>query len=207
MTLFPIKDLRSIIHYLELQIERNRQARIIYLTQTAYIDRILEETGIQNCRPASIFMDPKLQLQGATEDSEIIDQETYARRVGQLLHLAVQSRPDIAQAIARLAQFNTKPDKACWGTLKHLLRYLGGTRTKGIIFGLRPNPTTTSEENSHIQKYSDSNWAGDVHTGKSTTGYLFMCAGGPIMWGSIKQSVVALFTCEAEYIAAAYATQ
>ena len=154
----------------------------MYLIQTAHIDRIFEEAGMQNCRPASIPMDPKLQLQGATEDSEIIDQETYARRVGQLLHLAVQSRPDMAQAIARLAQFNTKPDKACWGALKHLLRYLGGTRTKGIIFGLRPNPTTTSEENSHIQGYSDSNWAGDMHT-------------------------VALFTCETEYITAAYAAQ
>jgi hypothetical protein len=73
MILFPIKNLGSIAHYLKLQIERDRQARIIYLTQTAYIDRILEETGIQNCRPASIFMDPKLQLQRITENFEIIN--------------------------------------------------------------------------------------------------------------------------------------
>jgi hypothetical protein len=106
-----------------------------------------------------------------------------------------------------LAQFNIKSDKICWGALKHLLRYLGGTRTKGIIFELRSNPITTSEKNNYIKKYSDSNWAGDMHIGKSTTGYLFICAGGPIIWEFIKQSVVALSICEAEYITAAYAAQ
>jgi hypothetical protein len=46
-----------------------------------------------------------------------------------------------------------------------------------------------------------------MHTGKFITGYLFICAGDPIIWESIKQSVVALSTCETEYIAAAYAAQ
>jgi hypothetical protein len=56
----------------------------------------------------------------------------------------VQSRPDIAQAIAYLAQFNTKSDKICWEALKYLLRYLDGTRTKGIIFKLYLNSITAS---------------------------------------------------------------
>jgi hypothetical protein len=119
----------------------------------------------------------------------------------------MQSRPDIIQTIIYLTQFNIKPDKIYWEILKYLLRYLNGTRTKNIIFKLRSNPTTTSEKNSHIQEYSDSNWASDIYTGKSTTGYLFICAGNSIIWESIKQSVVALSTCEAEYIAAAYAAQ
>jgi hypothetical protein len=85
-----------------------------------------------------------------------------------------------------LAQFNIKSDKVYWGILKYLLRYLGGTRTKGIIFELRSNPITTSEKNSYIQKYSDSNWTGDVHIGKSIIGYLFICAEDSIIWESIK---------------------
>jgi hypothetical protein len=90
------------------EVIRSEISRLLLFLAAKY-----EETGMQNCRPASISMDSKLQLQGVTEDSEIIDQKIYARRVGQLLHLAVQSRPDITQAIARLTQFNTKPDKAC----------------------------------------------------------------------------------------------
>jgi hypothetical protein len=58
--LFSIKDLEPIIYYLKLQIERDRQTRIIYFTQTAYIDRILEKIGIRNCKSANISINPKL---------------------------------------------------------------------------------------------------------------------------------------------------
>ncbi|MCI48732.1 hypothetical protein A2U01_0069975, partial [Trifolium medium] len=37
---------------------------------------------------------------------------------------------------------------------------------------------------------------------KSTTGYIFLYGGAPIFWCSMKEPVVALSTCEAEYIAA-----
>lgn len=37
---------------------------------------------------------------------------------------------------------------------------------------------------------------------RSTSGYVFLLSGAPISWSSRKQSVVALSTCEAEYIAA-----
>ena len=114
----------------------------------------------------------------------------------------MNSRPDIAFTVRRLAQFTSNPDSACWAAMKHLLRYLKGTRTKGIIYGLRQ--TTGSEDDSHIEGYTDADWAGDTFTSRSTTGYVFMSAGGPIAWGSRKQSVVALSTCEAEYIAASY---
>jgi hypothetical protein len=81
--------------------------------QTANIDRILEETGMQNYKPVNISINPKLQLQRITKNSEIINKKIYARRIDQLLYLAVQSRPNIAQAITRLEQFNIKPNKTC----------------------------------------------------------------------------------------------
>ena len=47
--------------------------------------------------------------------------------------------------------------------------------------------------------------AGDVNDRKSTSGLIFFLAGGPVAWQSAKQKVVALSSCEAEYIAAAAA--
>jgi hypothetical protein len=41
-----MRDFGFIIHYLKLNIVRDRKARTIYFTQTAAIDRILEEIGI-----------------------------------------------------------------------------------------------------------------------------------------------------------------
>ena len=63
-----------------------------------------------------------------------------------------------------------------------------------------------SEEGSLIG-YSDADWGGDLDSRHSTAGNLFLMAGGPISWSSKKQSVVALSTSEAEYIALCLATQ
>jgi hypothetical protein len=92
--------------------------------------------------------------------------------------------------------------------LKRLIRYLKGTRTKGIIYGAQPNPAITDNDAAcHIKGYTDSDWAGDTSTCKSTSGYLFLGAGAPIAWGSNKQPIVALSTCEAEYVAASDAAR
>jgi hypothetical protein len=87
--------------------------------------------------------------------------------------------------------------------LKRLIRYLKGTRTKGIIYGAQPNPVITDNDAAcHIKGYTDSDWAGDISTCKLTSGYLFLGAGALIAWGFNKQLIVALSTCEVEYVAA-----
>ncbi|MCI98220.1 copia-type polyprotein, partial [Trifolium medium] len=45
-------------------------------------------------------------------------------------------------------------------------------------------------------------WCGDKDDRKSTVGYIFLYGGASISWCSRKEPVVALSTCEAEYIAA-----
>lgn len=55
--------------------------------------------------------------------------------------------------------------------------------------------------------YSDADWAGDKEDRKSTSGYIFQIAGGPVSWRSKKQDTVALSTAEAEYVALSSAAQ
>ena len=57
--------------------------------------------------------------------------------------------------------------------------------------------------------YSGAEWAGDVDVidRHSTTGSLFLMAGGPVSWLGKKQPVVALSTSEAEYVSLSMATQ
>jgi hypothetical protein len=53
--------------------------------------------------------------------------------------------------------------------------------------------------------YSDSDLAGDVDDRKSTSGSVFLLGSNLVTWVSQKQRVVALSSCEAEYIASANA--
>jgi hypothetical protein len=54
--------------------------------------------------------------------------------------------------------------------------------------------------------YCDSDLAGDMDTSKSTTGVAYFLGKNLISWQSQKQKVVALSTCEAEYMAASIAS-
>ena len=47
----------------------------------------------------------------------------------------------------------------------------------------------------------DSDYAGDLDSRKSMTGYVFRFAGGPICWKSTLQDVVAFSTTEAKQMA------
>jgi hypothetical protein len=53
--------------------------------------------------------------------------------------------------------------------------------------------------------YVDADYAGDLNDKRSTTGYVFTLAGGPICWKSMIQSIVAMSTTKAEYMVVAEA--
>ena len=58
-----------------------------------------------------------------------------------------------------------------------------------------------------VTGFSDADWGGDPEDRHSTTGNVFVLAGGAVSWLSKKQAVVALSTSEAEYMALSLAVQ
>ncbi|XP_076028444.1 uncharacterized protein LOC143017539 [Oratosquilla oratoria] len=111
------------------------------------------------------------------------------------------TRPDLCFVVTKLSQYMSKPTVNHLGLAKHVLRYVKGTLDYGLKFG-------KSEAGLKLTGYCDSDWgsAGDRH---SITGYCFkMSTHGPLIsWKSKKQRVVALSTCEAEYVAISHAVQ
>lgn len=58
-----------------------------------------------------------------------------------------------------------------------------------------------------ITGFSDADWGGDLDDERSTTGNLFVLAGGTVSWLSKKQVVLVLSSSEAEYVALSLAAQ
>lgn len=119
--------------------------------------------------------------------------------MGSLRYL-VNTRPDLAFAVGYVSRFLEEPREDHLAAVKHILRYVAGTRSWGLWFGKK------KEKEARLFGFSDSDYARDVDARKSTTGVISFLMSSPITWVSKKQKVVAQSTCEAEYIAAANAT-
>ena len=80
-----------------------------------------------------------------------------------------------------------------WKIAKRVMCYL--KRTKGYML------TYQKYENLEIIGYSNSNFAGYQDSKRSTSGYIFMLAGGTISWKSAKQILIASSTMAVKFIA------
>jgi len=95
------------------------------------------------------------------------------------------------------------------------LRYVKGSLDQAIIFPKRGGkgelrltvfseaPPKTEEGELELTMFSDAHMAGDIDGRQSTFGVLVFLGAAPIAWQSLKQKIVALLTCETEYVAAA----
>jgi hypothetical protein len=78
------------------------------------------------------------------------------------------------------------------------MRYLQGTKGYSLTF--------KHTDRLEVFGYTDSDFAGCVDSRTSTSGYIFLLAGGAISWKSSKQTIVATSTMEAEFVACYEAT-
>jgi hypothetical protein len=176
--------------YVGLEITQMRGE--ILLTQNAYINSVLETFNMTDCKPTSVPMQPNQELIPATVCD---DHLPYRELIGCLIFLARSTRPDIAYATSKLAQFVTYHDETHWKAAKSILRYLRGTTNLGLRYLAGTDVTLTG--------YTDSDYAADKIERKSTSGFAFLLNQSLITWSSQKQPVVALSSTEAEYVALA----
>ena len=196
-----ITDLGPAKTFLGLQIERDRTKRTITIHQTSYISKVLERFGMLSSSPVSTPLDShvKLNIPSSSSPSPDVSNFPYAAVIGSLMYAAIATRPDISHAVQKLSQYtsNFLPEHVT--AVKRVLRYLNGTRSLGITYGLNSD--------SVFYGFTDSDWGQDTNDRKSISGYVFLLAGGAISWSSKKQNSVALSTMEAEYVALAHATK
>ena len=142
-------------------------------------------------------MEERLKL-SRDSTAEEVDATQYRRIVGSLRYL-VHTRPDLAFAVGYVSRFMQRPTTEHQQAVKRILRYVAGTSDYGLHYPRCPGAA-------HFIGYSDSDHAGDIDTSKSTSGILFFLGKCLVSWQSVKQQVVALSSCEAEYIAASTAS-
>jgi len=186
---FQMSDLGLLHYYLGLEVTQSTDG--ITLGQSAYAAKILQNAGLAGCNPSFIPMEPRLKL-SKKSSAPAVDATAYRSIVGSLRYL-VNTRPDLAYSVGYVSRFMEKPTTEHLAAVKRVLRYVAGTLDYDCHY--------TRKKDARLVGFSDSDLAGDIDTRKSTTGVVFFLGNNIITWQSQKQKVVALSSCEAEYIA------
>ena len=189
---FDMTDLGELSTFLVLEIQRNRSNRTLFLSQKTYIQKIIDNMGMEDCNPTTTPGDQQIRLEksSSTFEATAADRLRYQSAVGSLMNAMLGSRPDISYAVAKVRQFSVNPNSTHWTAVKRIFRYLAGTSNRGLYYGL---------EGIGIG-FTDADWSSG-NDRKSIGGFTFLLNGAAISWNSKKQSTVALSSTEAEYMA------
>ncbi|KAI4370853.1 hypothetical protein MLD38_019154 [Melastoma candidum] len=152
----------------------------IIMALVAHYDLELHQMDVK-----TVFLNGSLE-----EDVYMVQPEGFEEIVKEYM---VCTSPDIAFAVSVLDRYQSNPGPDHWMAAKKVMMYLKRTRDYMLVY--------MRLDNLEVVGYTDSDFGTCPDDRKSTSGYIFMMAGGAISWKSVKQTLTASSTMQAEFVA------
>ena len=196
---FSMKDLGEAAYILGIKIYRDRSRRLLGLSQSTYIDKVLSRFNMQNSKRGFLPMSHGVHLSKAMcprtqAEKDKMDKVPYASAIGSIMYAMICTRPDIAYAVSMTSRYQASPGKGHWAAVKTILKYLRRTNELFLVYG--------GHEELVIRGYTDASSQTNQDDLKLQQGYVFCLNSRAICWRSSKQETVADSTAESEYIVA-----
>jgi hypothetical protein len=174
----------------DFEVVYTAEKRLVFMSQRAYAVTILERAGMLDCNPAHTpAVSGRAYTKGDCPTTEAekdelkaggMLQEYYHTIVASLNFLVTISRDDMKFVQGKLAKYCLNPGKEHFKILKHALRFLKGTLDYGIEFAWNVSDTPPVDGPLHLQAWSDSSFADDIDTGRTTLGDVIKVNGATI---------------------------
>jgi hypothetical protein len=195
---YEVKFTSKLEKFLGAQFDETEVGIVMHHSQK--IKEMMERFGVAEDEVAATPEVPDVAGQGGAEDEALLlhaDKKEFQAVTGAIMYTMTSCRPDIAHAANTLARRMGRPRVKDMKTARRVLAYLNGTQHIGLLFKYKMDKS----DHEGLLAYADSDWANDPDERRSTSGYVILFNGTPISWMSGLQTVVALSSCEAEYVA------
>jgi len=201
---YELRKLGELKWFLGIRVLRDWTAGTIWLIQDSFIDKVVNKFDLDLKSGGRYSAVPLVESALAQSGEEPNHQRTqlYQQLVGSLAYIATFTRPDVARSHSVLARYLQNPGQKHVSAVKHVWRYLYGTRHLAIRASQQMAESSSYIwDKSLFYGASDAAFADDVETRQSSHGYLFKLYGMPIDWKATRQRSVTKSTTEAELIA------
>ncbi|KAK8670028.1 hypothetical protein V6N13_104794 [Hibiscus sabdariffa] len=201
---FSMKDLGETTYILGVKIYRDRSRRLLGLSQSTYIDKVLKRFNMEASKKGFLPMTHGISLSkemcpSTSQERERMSQIPYASTIGSIMYAMICTRPDLSYALSMTSRYQASPGEGQWVAVKNILKYLRRTKDVFLVYG--------GEEQLCIKGYIGASFQTDKDDSRSQSGFVFRLNGGAVSWKISKKDTVADSTTEAEYIAASEAAK
>jgi hypothetical protein len=198
-------DVRGTIqHFLGIRINYKR-GEYLFMDQEAYIQQCCEKFHIDNSRKIKIPTSGTNRLPTTKQNDDPVDINLYQQKVGSLIY-ALHTRSECTHAISDLSRHMSNPNQIHMSAADKVFKYLICTSDMGIKFTKSngPNNAITYSEakaNVDLKCYSDSSYASEPETCRSTSGHVVFVDGNPVTVYSHLDKLVYKSSTESEFCA------
>ena len=200
---FSKKDLGEATYILGIKIYRDRSKRLLGLSQSTYIDKMLKRFSMEQSKRGYVLMVSGITLSKSlcpqTQDEKThMSMIPSASAIGSIMYVMLCTRPDVSYALSITSIYQSVLGMGHWMAVKNILKYLRRIKNVFLIYG---------DGDLIVNGYNDANFQSNRDDSESQSSYVFTLNGGAISWKSSKQETNADSTIESEYIATSEATK
>ena len=161
-----MKDLGKKKFCLGLQLEYINDGILVH--QMAYTEKVLKRFNMAYCHSLtspmvvrSLGLDTDPFRPKMDDEDDLGPEMPYLSAKGALMYLATHTRPDISFVVNLLSRFSSCPTQRHWNGIKHVLRYLQGTKDLGLYY--------TNYNKDGLVGFADAGYLSDPHQAQSQT--------------------------------------
>jgi hypothetical protein len=167
---------------IDFTVKYTAELRVVFMSQRAFAVTILERAGMLDCKsartpgiPGRLYTKahcPVTDEQKASLLAQGLTKELYHSVSASLNFLVTITRPDMLFVQGKMAKFCSNPGQEHFAIQKHALRFLKGTLDYGVEFVWRASDPLPVDGPLDVVAWSDSSFADDVDTARTTLGHL-----------------------------------
>ncbi|KAL4323819.1 hypothetical protein GQ457_11G025800 [Hibiscus cannabinus] len=113
---FSMKDLGEAAYILGVKIYRDRTRRLLGLSQSTYIDKVLKRFSMEESKRGFLPMRHGISLSkemcpSMPQERERMSQIPYASAIGSIMYVMICTRPDLSDALSMTSRYQANPSE------------------------------------------------------------------------------------------------